>query len=161
MHVARWRKNIGARRSVLLLLLLVRPPAGVRAEQLPTRIYTTADGLAHDRVKRIVQDPRGFLWFCTADGLSRFDGYRFLNFGTADGLPPGTIKDLILSDDGRAYWVATDGGGVCRFSPFARGKHGVAGPRTLNAENQGGSFFEVVRVGDTLPTNSVNVIYED
>ncbi|HEY2971100.1 MAG TPA: hypothetical protein VGJ48_01180 [Pyrinomonadaceae bacterium] len=29
-----------------------------------------ADGLAHNRIKRFVQDSHGFLWFCTADGLS-------------------------------------------------------------------------------------------
>ena len=47
-----------------------------RAEQLPIRTYTTADGLPRDRVYKIVPDPRGFLWFCTYDGLSRFDGYE-------------------------------------------------------------------------------------
>ena len=38
----------------------------IRAEQLPVRIYATADGLPRDRI-----------WFCTNDGLSRFDGYEF------------------------------------------------------------------------------------
>ena len=46
----------------------------VYAQQLPVRIYTTADGLAHDHVRRIVLDSPGFLWFCTMQGLNRFDG---------------------------------------------------------------------------------------
>ena len=49
------------------------------AETLPVKSYTTSDGLAHDRVNRIVRDSRGFLWFCTSEGLSRFDGYEFNN----------------------------------------------------------------------------------
>ena len=57
------------------------------AERLPARAYTTADGLGHDRVLCVVQDSRGFLWFCTVDGLSRFDGHRFVNYGEREGLP--------------------------------------------------------------------------
>ena len=44
------------------------------AEIPPFKIYTTEEGLAHDNINRIVRDSRGFLWFCTAEGLSRFDG---------------------------------------------------------------------------------------
>ena len=57
------------------------------AEVLPIRSYNTADGLAGDSINRIVADSRGFVWFCTPEGLSRFDGYRFVNFGLAEGLP--------------------------------------------------------------------------
>jgi ligand-binding sensor domain-containing protein len=56
--------------------MLVAAAIEVHAEQLPIKTYTTADGLAHNRVKRVVQDSHGFLWFCAASGLSRFDGYR-------------------------------------------------------------------------------------
>src|SRR5206468_6268935 len=65
------------------------------AVQLPVRNYTRVEGLADDRVHRIVADSRGFLWFCTAEGLSRFDGYRFTNFGVAQGLPGSDISDLL------------------------------------------------------------------
>ena len=71
------------------VLVLVTGPA-VLAERLPIRRYATADGLAHNNVNRIVKDSRGFLWFCTAEGLSRFDGYTFANFGVDQGLPHGT-----------------------------------------------------------------------
>ena len=53
----------------------------LHAERLPIRTYTTADDLGHNTVNRIVRDSRGLLWFCTAGGLSRFDGYTFTNFG--------------------------------------------------------------------------------
>src|SRR5260370_33606105 len=59
-----------------VLLLLLGFVSVVRAERLPLKTYTTADGLAHEHVRRIVRDSRGFLWFCTRDGLSRCDAYR-------------------------------------------------------------------------------------
>ena len=77
----------GLRRLLWLTALICASCLDVRAERLPIKIYTTADGLAHNDVKRIVKDSRGFLWFCTAGGLSRFDGYAFTNFSTEQGLP--------------------------------------------------------------------------
>ncbi len=50
--------------------------------------FTTADGLAHDRVECMVEDRAGHLWFGTAgEGVSWYDGAGFVNFTTADGLP--------------------------------------------------------------------------
>jgi len=83
--------------------------------QLPVRIYTTADGLADNRINKIVRDSRGYLWFCTEEGLSRFDGYSFTNYGPQQGLPPRAINDLIETRAGE-YWLATNGG-LVRFDP--------------------------------------------
>ncbi len=89
--------------------------AGGRAEQLPIHAYTTADGLAHNHINCIRQDSRGFLWFCTDEGLTRFDGYQLTSFTTREGLPHPWINDLIESRDG-TLWIASDGG-VSRFNP--------------------------------------------
>ena len=75
----------------------------VLGQRLPIKTYTTADGLAHNTVNRIVRDSRGFLWFCTDDGLSRFDGYRFTNYGTDQGLPHGQVNDVLETREGE-YW---------------------------------------------------------
>jgi len=94
------------------------PAIPSRAELLPIQPYTTASGLARDVVWCIVQDSRGFLWFCTAEGLSRFDGYSFTTFGSEDGLPGKSVTDLIEARDG-TIWVATDDG-LTRLDPGAR-----------------------------------------
>ena len=106
-------------RSVLWLslILFASLPPDAGAERLPIKTYTTADGLAHNDIRRIVKDSRGFLWFCTADGLSRFDGYGFTNYGVAQGLPHPRVNDLVETRRGE-YLVATEGG-LVRFEPKA------------------------------------------
>ena len=107
-------KRSGAFLFWLIASLLVAS-AVTWAEQLPIKTYTTADGLAQDNVNRIVRDSRGFLWFCTGEGLSRFDGYQFTSYTTRQGLPHRYVTDLLETRAG-TYWVAT-WGGVCRFNP--------------------------------------------
>jgi ligand-binding sensor domain-containing protein len=69
-----------------ILILLCAFPSLVKSDLLPIRSYTTTDGLAADHVDCILPDSRGFLWFCTPEGLSRFDGYHFVNYGVREGL---------------------------------------------------------------------------
>src|SRR5579864_1940612 len=90
------------------------------AEHLPVRIYTTADGLAGNTIDSIVRDSHGYLWFCAREGLSRFDGYKFQNFGVAEGLPLGA-GDLIETAT-HDYWIATNDG-LARFRPKDRNPH--------------------------------------
>ena len=110
------------KRVVAIVLLVLISCAQNRAEQLPIRTYTTADGLARDSIHKIVSDPLGYLWFCTADGLSRFDGYEFANYSVAQGLPHRVVYDLLITTSGD-YWVATSAG-VARFNSFAAAPEG-------------------------------------
>ena len=91
---------------IILPLLFIFLPSLAQAERLPVKTYTVADGLAHNTVNKIVRDSRGFLWFCTEEGLSRFDGYTFTNYRTEQGLPHPSINDLLETHAGD-YWIAT------------------------------------------------------
>jgi ligand-binding sensor domain-containing protein/signal transduction histidine kinase len=111
----------GARLVVQRLLVcvaLVALGSTAGAERLMVKTYGTADGLPHDAVHRVVQDSRGFLWFCTRDGLSRFDGYRFTNYGVEHGLPSAMVYDVLEARDG-VYWIGTQRG-LARFQPHAQ-----------------------------------------
>lgn len=88
---------------------------GLSAEQLPTKTYTVSNGLPRNDINRIVRDSHGFLWFCTVEGLSRFDGYTFTNYGVKQGMPDRDVRDLIETRSGE-YWVATHNG-LARFNP--------------------------------------------
>ena len=96
-------------KRVIAIFILLIAVAHSRAEQLPIRTYTTAEGLARDQVYKIVTDPHGFVWFCTSDGLSRFDGYEFVNYSVAQGLPHRVVSDLLIPRKGD-YLVGTSAG---------------------------------------------------
>jgi len=109
-------------------------------EQLPIHTYTTADGLAGNIIDRIVRDSRGYLWFCTREGLSRFDGFQFKNFGPEQGLPV-PVSDLIETRD-HDFWIAT--------------ADGVARLRATDAS----PHFEIYRPANAH-THSVQVLAAD
>src|SRR5437588_12219797 len=102
-------------RSSTIALAVYALAIPARADTLPVRAYTVAEGLAHDHVSRIYRDSHDFLWICTDEGLSRFDGHRFVNYTVADGLPHIHVND-ILETRNCDYWIATDGG-VTLFRP--------------------------------------------
>lgn len=55
-------------------------------------------------------DANGIKWFGTwGGGLSRFDGKKFKNYTTADGLP-GNIINAIEIDKRGTMWIGTNGG---------------------------------------------------
>lgn len=156
------------RASKLIFLWLSLLAAHIGAEQLPLKLYTTADGLTHESIQEIVRDSHGFLWFCTLDGLSRFDGYRFVNYGVRDGLPHSSVNDLVESRTG-AYWLATyDGvtrfvpGQTARSSPGFFTHYSVDGKRVVNLyEDRAGNLWAGTTNGVyRLPANSPKVVFE-
>jgi len=112
VYMSEWKKSLAILPFWWLALLLSLAIKGW-AERLPIKTYTTAEGLARDQINRIVRDSQGFLWFCTGEGLSRFDSYRFINYNVDDGLPGRHVTDLLETRKG-VYWVATNAG-VARF----------------------------------------------
>ena len=123
-----------------------------RAERLAIKSYSIAEGLPEGGITGIMQDSQGFIWFCTLLGISRFDGYGFTNYGTKDGLSFSGIYKMIEAPNG-IYWIATNGGGVCRFNPRPE--------QPYSAGTGSHSRFTVYRVGDEAATNRVNALYED
>lgn len=89
-------------------LVLLFACVAARAQQLPFQHYDVNNGLAHSRVNSIAQDRKGYLWFCTWEGLSRFDGYTFVNYGRRDGLKSDFI-DAVAEDPAGRLWVGTNG----------------------------------------------------
>src|SRR5262249_43979722 len=130
-----------------LLLVLLGMAILARAERLPIKTYTTVDGLAHNNINKIVRDSRGFLWFCTGDGLSRFDGYAFTNYGTDQGLPHREVTDLLETRSGE-YWVATKAG-LVRFNPKAPPERRVVYINGANENDSGAEpMFAVILPDD-------------
>lgn len=111
-------KTIRAKKIFPLLFFFLSVSSLTFAEHLSFKPYTTAEGLANDGVGKIVADSRGFLWFCTGEGLSRFDGYKFKNYTQEQGLPHRYVSDFLETKDGD-YLIATPNG-LAVFNPHGK-----------------------------------------
>ncbi|QOL52183.1 response regulator [Massilia litorea] len=96
---------------------LAGPAPTLRFEHL-----SVEDGLAQESVLAMAQDRDGFMWFGTQNGLSRFDGYRFVNFRNAVGDPTTLASNwvrVLHADRKGRLWVGTDGG-LALYDPTAQ-----------------------------------------
>ncbi|HTQ57410.1 MAG TPA: two-component regulator propeller domain-containing protein [Bryobacteraceae bacterium] len=116
-----------------ILILLAGVPFPLPGALLPIRSYTTADGLAAEHIDCVYPDSHGFVWFCTPEGLTRFDGYRMVSFGTADGLAHHGVQ-AILETRTRGYLVGT-AGGLSHFEANGGGRFSTYRPGADDYEN--------------------------
>src|SRR5580704_9164789 len=86
------------------------------ATRLPVRTFTTADGLPRDAADCLFIDSKNYLWVCTAEGVSRYDGYQFVNYGVAQGLPHRSVNAFLETREG-LYLAGTDQG-LSRLDPL-------------------------------------------
>src|SRR5271156_2528649 len=87
--------------------------------RLPVRTFAVADGMPRDVAFCIVPDSRGFLWLCTNEGLSWFDGYRFNNYGVDEGLAHRVVNTVLQTSVGTIL-AGTDGG-LSKLDPMGSG----------------------------------------
>ncbi len=88
-----------------------------------------AQGLSNKSVLSIAQDTFGFIWFGTANGLNRYDGYHFKHFtydpGNPESIPENEIN-VLYTDQSGGFWIGTNNG-LCKFIPgkqtFERFQH--------------------------------------
>ncbi len=58
----------------------------------------------------MIQDSKGYIWFATFDGVSKWDGNHFENFQTHNGLLSSAILDIKEGHDGKIYIACFLGG---------------------------------------------------
>ena len=56
--------------------------------------YDLKDGIAGSVVYSIAQDQKGFIWFGTETGLSRYDVTKFKNYSTQERLPGAKVHKI-------------------------------------------------------------------
>lgn len=68
------------------------------------------NGLSNNRINCIFQDKKGFLWFGTAAGLNRYDGFDFRVFsnvnGDASSLAGNAVNNIFELPDGK-LWISS------------------------------------------------------
>ncbi len=102
--------------TVLMLLksnLAISATSGINFE-----VFSTEDGLPNSRIHCTYQDKKGWIWIGTNQGLSRFDGYKFLNFVpdlTDSASLKGGLVRVIKEDKHGNLLIGTEKGGLNVF----------------------------------------------
>lgn len=119
----------------------VRMDGAGDGERFSFRHLNTDDGLSGDSVFCMLQDSLGYLWLGTFSGLSRYDGSRVIVYRPVPGDPASLPSSLIFDlheDSTGTLWIASDGGGLARFSrdsgSFERFTHDPADPASLGSD---------------------------
>ena len=73
---------------------------------------TEEAGLPNNSVTAVMKDSFGYIWVATQDGLARYDGYRFLNYGVKEPLYrlKGNYVYTLCEDRQKRLWVGSDAG---------------------------------------------------
>jgi ligand-binding sensor domain-containing protein len=80
------------------------------------KVWSSDDGLLSSSVTTVAQTPDGYLWAGTYNGLSRFDGNRFVTFGpdVTPELQRARIRRLYLDAAGN-LWINTYDGSLTTY----------------------------------------------
>src|SRR5215204_6988210 len=128
----------------LLFVLALGLCLNARAEQLPLKLYSSAEGLSTGSILHILRDSRGFLWFSTRAGLSRFDGQEFVNFRFADQSGVTVVNSTYETRDG-SFWIS-GAGGTYRSLPEA-----VIDAATIQTPTRENTDFQIFRAQNLSP----------
>ncbi len=81
----------------------------VTSQQYTIRNYLPSDGLASSNIYCSTQDSKGFMWFGTDAGVSRFDGRRFESFTMDDGLSDNEVFKIFEDKQERIWFLTLSG----------------------------------------------------
>ncbi|HMT27938.1 MAG TPA: two-component regulator propeller domain-containing protein [Bacteroidia bacterium] len=79
------------------------------SQQYTIRNYLPSDGLASSNIYCSTQDSKGFMWFGTDAGVSRFDGRRFESFTMDDGVSDNEVFKIFEDKQNRIWFLTLSG----------------------------------------------------
>lgn len=109
--------------------------------------WNSESGLPENSVHSLAQTRNGYLWLGTEEGITRFDGVRFVTFTihNSRGLASDFIQVLAPDPDG-SLWIGTDSG-LTHYVPSATiGENGT---------------FSTLTTKDGLSANNITALCED
>jgi len=83
----------------------------------PFRKYSQKEGLSSYNIKKVIEDPYGFIWIATQSGLNRFDGRSFIVYDKSSPNPASRIvendiTDIVIDKQRNLAWVSSATGGL-------------------------------------------------
>jgi len=135
-------------KTILTLILIFYSPSIAQTNNIRFEHLTVNDGLSSNTVNCIYQDSQGFMWFGTAGGLSKYDGYNILIFShdpkDSSSLSDNYVK-AIQEDKHGNIWIGTSNG------------LNKLNPTTGNIEY----FFNRMDNPNSLSSNNIMSLYID
>jgi ligand-binding sensor domain-containing protein len=98
--------------GVVTLSFMLIGASGAHGQIVPqpvSRHITVDEGLSASEVYHVYQDSRGYIWFATNNGVSRFNGYEFENFDMVSGLPDNTVFEIYEDFKHRIWFIPFSG----------------------------------------------------
>src|SRR5579872_6104008 len=96
-----------------VLFVLVQQCLFAQSEQYKFSHLDITNGLSDNQVNSIFKDDKGFMWFGTTSGISRYDGYRFRTF-RHDAKDPHSLgeNNVLTINQGpeNTLWIFTHSG---------------------------------------------------
>lgn len=98
--------------GLLLFKMFLLSAQNGLSKQYNISYITMQDGLQHDFIDNIYKDSKGFIWFSTGGGLSRYDGFTFNHFdmSTSPLNLKGNFVHKVCEDDFNRLWIVSEGG---------------------------------------------------
>jgi len=78
----------------------------IHAQEYTFHQYGVEQGLPSSEVYQVFQDSRGYIWFATDMGISRFNGFQFTNFDIKNGLTNNTIFEIFEDHHGKIWFLS-------------------------------------------------------
>lgn len=78
-----------------------------KAQQFFVKSYNIEDGLATRNINDACQDQAGNMWFATNAGITKYDGFRFINYDSKSGLPSQAYRKILIDPKG-ILWAMPD-----------------------------------------------------
>ncbi|MBE1299371.1 MAG: response regulator [Alteromonadaceae bacterium] len=154
---------------ILLTLLFLAWVEQAYAAEIKVESISEQEGLNSPQVYTVERDADGFIWFGTAQGVRRFDGYSMLAF-SHDPDNNSTLSSNSVSamhiDSHNYLWVGTWGGGLNLLDPdsgmFKRYQHNSRDAATISSDRVQ-VIFESVQGEIWIGTNGggLNLFDED
>lgn len=140
---------------LLAILCLACLPAD--AQSYMFKSLEVKEGLPSNQINCIYKDSEGFMWFGTASGVARYDGYRFSMFHSDGDSPdalPDNFVDKILEDPEGRLWMRTGETGYTYFDRTTESfdnhvtdylkQIGIEGiPQNMEIDREGSIWFYV------------------
>jgi diguanylate cyclase (GGDEF)-like protein/PAS domain S-box-containing protein len=103
-----WCKNTLHALSLLLLSTIAHAKNPSHFDRIDSSL-----GIQSNYINKLIQRNDGFIWMATAEGISRFDGYSFVNYSVDLNDPnslPSAWADVMFEDNQQRLWIGTDRG---------------------------------------------------